>query len=129
MTALDDFNRNVAAMGLTNEDVAQIKTLVTQPAWAAIQKVWSWQSRQFLKDCANVREDHRFRQGMYAGHGALLQIVDQLTHPPAAEVSGQYTAGRLEQPWNQGVPERDSFVKKYQRPAGSSGSANDFTEY
>ena len=126
MTALDDFNRNVAAMGLTNEDVAQIKTLVTQPAWAAVQKVWRWQSLQFLTACATAAEDHRYRQGVYAGHGAVLGIVDQLTHPPATSVPSpqEFMGG----PITDG-PSWERFRQKYERPSGSSASANDFTEY
>jgi hypothetical protein len=63
-------------MGLTFEEKVAVKGILDSEGWKALRKAMDAAIEQARGQCENVREDHRFYQGLLLGMRKIVEFAD-----------------------------------------------------
>lgn len=74
---------DLSSTGLTSSDKTKLRELVSSDTWGVLEKVWDIHRRRVLYNCATVKEDQRYWQGVHLGYYEAGRVLLESLKPKA----------------------------------------------
>jgi hypothetical protein len=72
---------DLSSTGLTDPEKSKLRELLHSDTWGVLEKVWETHRRRVLFNCATLKEDQRYWQGVHLGYYEAERVLLESLKP------------------------------------------------